>query len=40
MIRRLHVSGHHRELLRTNLWLVPALLVVAAIGLFVVTLRG
>lgn len=38
MIRRIHVSGHHREVLRTNLWLVPALLVVAGIGLFVVTL--
>ena len=38
MIRRFHVSGHHKELLRTNLWLVPALLVLAAIGLFVVTL--
>ena len=37
MIRRFHVSGHHKELLRTNLWLVPALLVLAAIGLFVVT---
>jgi len=32
------VSGHHREVLRTNLWLVPALLVVAAVGLFVITL--
>ena len=38
MIRRIHVSGHHKELLRTNLWLVPALLVLAAIGLFVITL--
>jgi uncharacterized membrane protein len=37
VIRRFHVSGHHKELLRTNLWLVPALLVVAAIGLFVIT---
>ena len=37
MIRRFHVSGHHKELLRTNLWLVPALLVLAAIGLFVIT---
>jgi len=37
VIRRIHVSGHHKELLRTNLWLVPAVLVVAAIGLFVIT---
>ena len=37
MIRRIHVSGHNREVLRTNLWLVPALLVVAAVGLFVIT---
>jgi uncharacterized membrane protein len=35
--RRIHVSGHHRELLRTNLWLVPAVEVVAAICLFAVT---
>jgi uncharacterized membrane protein len=32
------VSGHQKELLRTNLWLVPALLVLAGIGLFVATL--
>ena len=38
MIRRFHVSGHHKEPLRTNLWLVPAILVLAAIGLFAVTL--
>ena len=34
---RVHVSGHHKELLRTNLWLVPALEVLAAIGLFAAT---
>jgi uncharacterized membrane protein len=34
---RIHVSGHHKELLRTNLWLVPAIEVLAAIGLFAVT---
>jgi len=36
-VRRVHVSGHHKELLRTNLWLVPAIEVLAAIGLFAVT---
>jgi uncharacterized membrane protein len=34
---RVHVSGHHKELLRTNLWLVPAIEVLAAIGLFAAT---
>src|ERR1700745_3973078 len=34
---RIHVSGHHKELLRTNLWLVPAIEVLAAIGLFAAT---
>ena len=31
------MSGHHKELLRTNLWLVPAIEVLAALGLFAVT---
>ena len=34
---RIHVSGHHKEVLRTNLWLVPAIEVLAAIGLFAAT---
>ncbi len=34
MIRRIHLSGHHKEALRTNLWLVPAIEVLAALGLF------
>ncbi|MGI8448783.1 MAG: hypothetical protein ACR2MP_16710 [Streptosporangiaceae bacterium] len=34
MIRRIHLSGHHQEALRTNLWLVPAIEVLAALGLF------
>jgi uncharacterized membrane protein len=34
VIRRIHFSGHHKEVLRTNLWLVPAIEVLAAIGLF------
>ena len=32
-----HLSVWRRESLRTNLWLVPSILVVAAIGLFIVT---
>jgi uncharacterized membrane protein len=28
------LSGHHKEALRTNLWLVPAIEVLAALGLF------
>jgi uncharacterized membrane protein len=31
------VSDSRREFLRTNLWLVPTLLVIAAVGLFLVT---
>jgi uncharacterized membrane protein len=34
VIRRIHLSGHHKEALRTNLWLVPAIEVLAALGLF------
>jgi uncharacterized membrane protein len=34
---RVHLSGHHKELLRTNPWLVPAIEVLAAIGLFAAT---
>ncbi len=37
MIRRIHLSGHHKEGLRTNLWLVPAIEVLAALGLFAAT---
>ena len=33
------VAQWHREALRTNLWLVPTIEVIAAIGLFMVTLR-
>jgi uncharacterized membrane protein len=39
MSPRAGVSGYRREQLRTNLWLVPAIEVVAAIGLFAITLR-
>jgi uncharacterized membrane protein len=34
VIRRIHLSGHQKEVLRTNLWLVPAIEVLAAIVLF------
>lgn len=34
MIRRIHLSGHHKEALRTSLWLVPAIEVLVALGLF------
>jgi uncharacterized membrane protein len=37
LIRRIHISGHQKELLATNLWLLPAIEVVAAIGLFAVS---
>ncbi len=38
MIRRLpRGSGWRREVLRTNLWLVPAVEVVAAVVLFAAT---
>jgi uncharacterized membrane protein len=33
------VPGWHKEALRTNLWLVPTIEVIAAIGLFAVTFR-
>ena len=33
------LSQWHREALRTNLWLVPTIEVIAAVGLFMVTLR-
>lgn len=33
------VAQWHREALRTNLWLLPTIEVIAAIGLFMVTLR-
>jgi uncharacterized membrane protein len=39
MISVAGVLPWHREALRTNLWLVPTIEVIAAIGLFVVTFR-